>query len=356
MVLASLIAWLPLLVLTATEGMALGTKVQVPFLLDLVQYARFLVALPIAIAAGEYINPRIENVLNALPRTGIVSGGEVSRLEKVILQAKAMKNSVLVEVLILALIYLYTFFGLERDRPPGVSSWSQLTSAASSPHTAADRWFLWVSMPLLLFVWFRWIWRLGVWAYLLLRISRLKLRIVATHPDGVGGLAFFNVAHRRFATLVFAISCILCASIGEEMLVTNVALKTFEPELAAFFAICLVVTLGPLLVFTPLLIRSKLINWGRYGPFAGRYVQQFDDKWILKEDQSFENLLGTPDIQSLSDLKNSYEGISNMRTLLPNERTVALFAFAYVVPVLPLLTSVISLRQVFSEIYKLLVK
>jgi hypothetical protein len=46
-----LLAWLPLLVLSALEGQALGGNVAVPFLLDVEAHARFLVALPLLIVA-----------------------------------------------------------------------------------------------------------------------------------------------------------------------------------------------------------------------------------------------------------------------------------------------------------------
>jgi len=211
-------------------------------------------------------------------------------------------------------------------------------------------------MPLLLFGGFLWLWRLGVWTYLLFRISRLELRVLATHPDGAGGLNFVNVAMRRFAVLVFAISCILCASIGEDIVFSGARLKSYELELASFFFMCLAVTLGPLLVFTPTLIRSKLDLWAKYGPLAGRSMREFDDKWILRTSDSHEPLLGTADIQSLADMRHSYAGISQMRTMLPNQATVGILATAYVLPSIPLLASVIPLRQVISELYSLLVK
>ena len=73
-------------------------------------------------------------------------------------------------------------------------------------------------------------------------------------------------------------------------------------------------------------------------------------------DRPRESILGSPDIQSLADLRNSYAGITEMRTLLPNRTTVGILAIAYVLPVLPLLASVISLRRVLSEVYGLLLK
>ena len=156
--------------------------------------------------------------------------------------------------------------------------------------------------------------------------------------------------------LVFAISSILCASIGEEILFSGASLHSYELELASFFLICLAVILGPLLVFTPILVRSKLEFWGKYGPLASSYVQQFDEKWILQTRYSRQNLLGTPDIQTFADLRHSYAGISEMRTLLPNRTTIGIFAAAYLLPALPLLASVISLRRVLSEVYVLLMK
>ena len=50
-ILLPLLAWLPLLVLSALEGQALGGHVAVPFLLDVEAHARFLVALPLLIVA-----------------------------------------------------------------------------------------------------------------------------------------------------------------------------------------------------------------------------------------------------------------------------------------------------------------
>jgi hypothetical protein len=353
--LAVSIAWLPLLVLTAYQGAALGDTVQVPFLVDMVQYARFFVALPCAIALGQYVNPRLASVLNSFLKGNIVREDDCPRFEAAILQAKALRSSIVVELIILALVFLYMSLRLHRESSSDISSWHYARQGASISATAADWWFLWVSMPLLLFAWFLWAWRLGVWAYLLFRISRLDLRVVATHPDCTGGLGFIQVGMRRFSVLVFAISCILCASIGEEIVFNGATLRSYELDLAVFFLICLAVILGPLMIFTPTLIRSKLAYWGRYGPFAGNYVQRFDDKWG-QADYRRQSPLGSPDIQSLADLRHSYAGISEMRIVLPNRTTVGIFAIAYAAPVIPLLATVISVRQVLSEVYSLLLK
>jgi hypothetical protein len=355
-VLVALIAWAPLLIFTAHQGLAVGNKVQIPFLADLVQYARFLIALPCAIALGKFVNPRLTSVLNSFLRGGFVLSKDFTRFENAISQTSALASSLITELVILGLVYTYTALGLYRDVSTSISSWKHPHHGALIGETVADWWFHWVSMPLFLFGLFLWVWRLGLWAYLLLRISRLELRVAATHPDGAGGLNFVHVGMRRFSVLVFAISSILCASIGEEILFNGASLRSYELELASFFFICLVVILGPLMVFTPVLMRSKLDYWGRYGPLASSYVQRFDEKWALQAGYSRQDLLGSPDIQSLADLRHSYTGITEMRTLLPSRTTIGIFAIAYIVPALPLLTSVISLRRIVSEFYTLLLK
>ena len=55
----SLFAWLPLLVLSALEGQSLGGSVAVPFLLDLEVHIRFLVALPLLIIAELVVHQRM---------------------------------------------------------------------------------------------------------------------------------------------------------------------------------------------------------------------------------------------------------------------------------------------------------
>ena len=51
-------------------------------------------------------------------------------------------------------------------------------------------WYVGVSVPAFLFLGLRWFWRGFVWSRFLARLSRLDLRLVATHQDGAGGIAF----------------------------------------------------------------------------------------------------------------------------------------------------------------------
>ena len=57
------ITWLPLLCLSALGGYALGDAIKIPFLRDLEAQVRFLVALPVLIAAELIVHLRIRPVV-----------------------------------------------------------------------------------------------------------------------------------------------------------------------------------------------------------------------------------------------------------------------------------------------------
>jgi hypothetical protein len=63
----SLLAWLPLLMLSALEGNVLGGNAAVPFLLDVEVHIRFLVALPLLIIAALVVHRRMRPLLQQFP-------------------------------------------------------------------------------------------------------------------------------------------------------------------------------------------------------------------------------------------------------------------------------------------------
>ena len=68
----SLLAWLPLLVLATVDGTVLGGDVRVPFLHDIDAHVRFLVALPLLIAAEVVVHQRMRVVVGQFTSLGLV--------------------------------------------------------------------------------------------------------------------------------------------------------------------------------------------------------------------------------------------------------------------------------------------
>ena len=65
-VIVPLIIWLPLLVLSLLDGTALGNAVRIPFLLDIDVQAKYLLALPLLIAAEPMVKATISGIRMAV--------------------------------------------------------------------------------------------------------------------------------------------------------------------------------------------------------------------------------------------------------------------------------------------------
>src|SRR3990172_5409036 len=98
-----LFAWAPLLLLSALEGQAFG-GVRVPFLWDIEAHARFLVALPLLIAAEVIVHERLGPAVRQFLERGVVRKEGRPRLEAAIASTLRLRNSVLAELFLLAFV------------------------------------------------------------------------------------------------------------------------------------------------------------------------------------------------------------------------------------------------------------
>ena len=85
-----------------------------------------------------------------------------------------------------------------------------------------------------------------------------------------------------------------------------------------------------------------------YGTLASGYVREFEDKWLRKE-QPREPFLGSPDVQSLADLANSFDVIRSMRIAPIGLKQILLIAGAAALPAAPLALFVVPLDQLIVK-------
>jgi hypothetical protein len=107
------------------------------------------------------------------------------------------------------------------------------------------------------FLLLRWLWRHAVWGLLLRDLARLELRLVATHPDGAGGLAFIGQYPNAFAAFVLALSCVLGAAIARTLLQGELTLAAYGQLMAAWLVVVIILFGLPLLAFSGPLRRLK---------------------------------------------------------------------------------------------------
>ena len=319
MVVLLAVTWLPLLVLSLKDGLAFGHAVKIPLLYDIALYGRFLIALPLLVLAEVAIDPGIRRAVAQFVRAGIVPESELPEFEKVLSRAQRLRDSAIPELVLLILAFFPTFVWEHEWQQGAVSSWHTTAQGL----TDAGWWFAAFSAPLMRFIVYRWGFRYFVWSALLLRISRLRLVLIPTHPDHAAGINFLSFTQRRFGILFCALGCIFAGRIANSLVFEGMPLANFKLLMITFVVLSLILGLLPLALLAPKLAEVRRTGMLEYGRLARTYTEAFDRKWVHPVDSSGEPLLGTGDLQSLADLGNSFALIQAM-TIAPITRTLVL--------------------------------
>ena len=349
----SLFAWLPLLILSILGGRAWGDAVSVPFLVDIEVHVRFLLALPLLIVAELVVHQRLRPVARQFLERGLSPERSRARFDAALASAVRLRNSVAAEVLLVAFVYLVgVVYIWPRYGALSVPTWYAMPTGTGRQLSAAGWWFVYVSLPLFQFILLRWYFRLFVWVRFLWQVTRCDLSLVPTHPDRAGGLGFLSGTVVAFAPVLLAHGVMLAGLIASQIFFQAAKLPDFKAELVVVVAFLLLILLGPLLLFMPHLALARRVGLREYGTLAQRYVREFDDKWLRGGAPPDEPLVGSADIQSLADLGNSFELVRSMRPVPFTRDVVLQLAVITLLPVVPLLLTMVSLEELLKQLLK----
>jgi hypothetical protein len=347
----TLIAWLPLLVLSALEGQMLGGSATVPFLLDVEVHVRFLVALPLLIAAELVAHQHMRSVAKVFLERRLIPESATTRFDAAITSALRLRNSVLAEVLLIAFVYAVGILIVWRHYVAlDAATWYATASVSGSKLSLAGMWYGYVSLPMFQFLLCRWYFRLFIWARFLWQVSRIELSLVPTHPDRVGGLGFLSEAVYAFDLLAAAHGALLAGQLANRIFFLGAKLIEYKIEITLMVVFLLCMVLGPLLVFAPQLAHAKRKGLREYGTLAERYVREFDTKWLRGGAPADEPLVGSGDIQSLADLGTSNEVIWTMRVAPITNGAFFLVVAATLAPIAPLVLTMMPLEQLLKTL------
>jgi hypothetical protein len=346
------VAWLPLFVLALAGGRALGDAVAVPFLKDVEVHARFLVALPLLIVAELVVHARMRAIASEFVVRGLVTPDTHERFHDAVRSAVRLRNSVAAEVGMLAIVYALGIPVLWRELAAlDVPTW--YAEAGHSGLTAAGAWYVCVSVPLFQFLLLRWYFRLIVWLRFLWQVSRIPLQVSAMHADRMAGFGFLAGTAFAFAPLAMAHGALLAGAIANRIFYLGAPLADSKMEVAVVVGFLLLLVFGPLTVFVRQASLAKRTAVRVYGRLAQRYVSDFERTWLPGGLPAEASPLGSGDIQSLADLANSLETVRSTRLVPITRQAVMTLVVATLVPVAPLLLTVIPAEELLQRLLKL---
>jgi len=351
-VIITVFVWLPLLLLSAFASPA-GHAGRLSFLRDVEVHARFLIALPVLIGAELLVHLRMRPVVRRFVERRIVLPQDLPRFESAIQSAIRLRNSIPIELGLLLAVYSFGLWFWHNRVGLDSSTW-YANSGGRWNLTPAGFWYVFVSIPIVQFILLRWYLRLFIWFRFLWQVSRMGLHLIPTHPDRCAGLAFLGKSSYAFGPILFAQGAMLAGLVASRVLYQGESLTSFKLQIGGFIAFFVLAILGPLLMFTPKMAQARRKGLADYGLLAQRYIEGFEQKWVLRDPSTSEELLGAADIQSLADLGNSYGLVRDMRPVPFGLDDVTRLAAATAAPLVPLLLTIFSPEELLMRIIKVL--
>src|SRR5208283_135590 len=349
--LAVLITWLPLLILSVVQGQAWGHGLKIPFLRDFAVNVRFLIALPILILAESGIDLRWRILAFEFLRSKLVADADVPLFEALFEKTSRLRDRVLPELLLLVAAFLPSLFVKTELLMSGTSNW-HTTGIGASELSMAGWWFNFVSAPFFRFLLLRWFWRLFLATLSLWRLSRMKLYLVATHSDMAAGLGFLSLGQKAFSPIVFAGGTVVAGQVANAIAYQGATLSSMKFPKIAYGVLAIILLVAPLLVVTPVLIKVRKKALLEYGALVTDHNQQFDQKWVQNKKSSDEKILGSNDPCSLIDLGSSFLVIRQMGIVPIDKPTLVTLALAAALPMIP----VVFLATPVDELIQLVLK
>jgi len=330
----------------------LGQHLAMPFLRDLVAQVRFLLALPLLVAAEPFIGTRLAEIARQFVEAKVLHEEEVMRFEVAARSVVRLRDSWLAELILLGLAFLPSLVNVLPEQDVGTTSWWEGLTGGSPQPSAAGWWYLLISMPLFRFLMLRWAYRFGLWAILLWKISLLRLRLSAIHPDRAGGLGFLMASPPVFWPVAFALGSVLAATAAYRISHAQARLLPTEVAIGAFIVLATVVPILPLLAFAPKLARVRWHGVIRLGKLGEMYANSFDEKWGRPHTDAADELLGTADIQTLADLGSSFDAARGTRIVPVSIGSVLGLAVSAVAPMVPLLLLFYPAKEILKALLR----
>lgn len=346
--------WVPLLLLSLSSGQAMKGSVQVPFFYDLEVHVRFLVVLPLLLVTEWVVHGRLPPVVRQFIERGIITPDNRPRFENAMASALRLRNSMLIESLMIILVFTLGHSIFFEQIPLNASNWYVNPDASPMQLSPAGYWLAYFSLPVYQFILLRWVFRILVWAYFLWRVAGIDLYLLPTHPDRAGGLGFLSQSTAAFQPFLLSQGALLSAMIGQRILHDGAALLDFKLEIGTISLFFLLLVVGPLCVFCPQLAKAKREGLRAYGILASRYVREFHQKWLCGGAGQDEAFIGSGDIQSLADLNNSFEVVRTMQFVPFGKQTVLQLVMVTLSPLLPLLLTILPLEDLLKRLIGIL--
>lgn len=343
------VTWVPLLVLSALRG----ESTLLSFLTDYASQSRFLIVLPVLILGAPKLHQRLAGLVHHLDE--FIPERQLSTFSAGWGSFERLGSSTPAKVVIVLLTYAIAVCLGQIVSPQGaeIVDWWR-GSGGFRWFSLAGTWALFVSYPITVFFTLLWLWRQSLWTRFMRTIAQLELRLIAAHPDGVGGIGFLESALRGQQPFSFCLGVALAGAVANRMFHHGQKLTSFIDVAAVLVGAVLLICVAPYFTLTPVLMRMRRSGMLRYGSFARAVGERFEKKWLGGRESLDQNVLMVVDFSALNDLYGVVRNVNDV-SVLPVGRVdlYGLLAAAFV-PAIPVVIGSVPFDVVARAAAKML--
>ena len=348
------IAWIPLVVLSAIQGLAIGETASQSLLFDFGVYSRYLVAIPILILGERLLLTRLSTILRTFAGSGFLRQVDQLRFDALLASTRRWLTHPIAEVAIVVIAYVATLAINGTQYRSDIATWTNTTGDGMGAMSFAGYWRAFVSQPLYLICVETWIWRAIVWGRLLWNVAHLDLVLVPAHPDLTAGLLFVSRSVPAFAPFAFAVGAGVAGGYAESIFFHGRQTSDFYPIVILLVMVVLATAILPLL---PLIRPIRMAAFRasiEYGELASRLGRRFDERWVRDRRSVTKEALAAPDFSATTDLYSITANALRIRLLPVEFRSVMILTICTLLPFLPGLVAVLPISTLLHFGAKLL--
>ena len=335
------LTWVPLAVLAFLGGVGKGPGGE-NFFKDIAAYMQLLLGLPLFVVAERIVSVHTREAAIQFVSTGAIRHQDATRLNKFHGTIQRLRKSITSDLVCVAIAYFLSVMTILPMIDDEKQTWHAYIPEGGIHEvlSAAGWWELLIALPLLNYWWLRWIWKIMLWSWYLFRLSRFRLRLLASHPDRTGGIGFLSDVQTRFGLVILAYGITNVAStIAYKMAFEGATLadhSVWGPLVGFVIGAPLLFTI-PLFMFTKQLHRAKKRAVERYHRRAIERAIAFEQKWLERRSHGKHDAPGEAELIGLSNLNAVYDHIRKMRVVPFDARSFLELTMQTVGSLLPIL-------------------
>lgn len=343
----ALVTWLPIVVWAWLRNRVLPGSVPEPLVAHYGVTVTCLVAIPLLILSEAIAQRVIQRVVRQFVLSGQVVEAQEGRFRTILEQVGDFRDRSMPWVLILGLTAALT---LSASHSADALNWATEQSSLGF----GGLWFLYVARPIYLALLLGWVWRWLLVTLFCMRVARLDLALVPTHPDRLAGLGFLEILPEAFSLCALAASSVVMASWTHGLRFHSQTLQGLQLPFAVFILGTAALMVAPLLAFTPSLLTARRQGLLEYGALVGRHGRLVCRRWIKDEELPPSELLEAPELGPIADTAAIYDAVRASYISPFSPRVLVRVLVPLLLPALIALGTQLPLRELLLKIGKAL--